>query len=347
MRKMLAVFVLSLFLVCAFALTRAIARFDEYPHHGLPTEVWLHPVPQGDMLELFRQPESWARARAQTDVIGFYRAMVRDSPCGQPCGPNTFENFMNVVPGGAFRMVTQEWGKKISIEAAAVKASNCDDIYKAIRPVIDTLDDVHENGGRVDYISLDEPFFSGTNPVTHPGFGGCGQTFEWTAEQMRVYYNAINTAYPDVQIGLMEPYPAMTPDEIMTSVLALEAVGIRIPFFHLDLDPRHVTDIAAQAQADMRRLREFFHAKGIPFGVLIVGGDGRTNEDFFSDAWALFLLQYSALGLTEHTKFQSWAKKEFENSDSDRTIPDVLPDSNPNRHTGFLLRVLEYVRADQ
>lgn len=318
--------------------------------HDLPTEVWLQPAPAGDMLEMFRHPEQWERARAQTDVIGFYSVSAFDFPadpggydCGVPCGPNSLANFR---AADVFRTVTQVWGKKIAIEAGAVKAHSCDDIRKEAIPALIVLDNITAAGGRADYIAIDESFAAGTNPVDTPGFGGCGQNIAWTAARVKEYMDIVHARHPETQIGLIEPYPHESADAIMSAILEMEHLGVRLPFFQLDFDFFAGERNKEHYIADIRRIREFCRAKGIRFGVIIWGADGRSNEAYFADAWGSFLTVYAAVGLTEITKFQSWAESEPTNLNSRKFAPDVLPETNPNRHTGFLLRVLDYIRTN-
>src|SRR5512134_886940 len=91
------------------------------------TRVWLVPVPAGDMLRMAKEPELWMKARARVDVFSFYELHAVSQPgweCGTPCGPNTFEAFRDVIPGGMFKWLHDQ-GIQLSLETGAVKSYAC------------------------------------------------------------------------------------------------------------------------------------------------------------------------------------------------------------------------------
>lgn len=324
--------------------------------HSVPrnigTEVWLVPAPAGNTLEMARQPETWSRARARVDVFGFYAVQAYDHPgfvCGIPCGENNMANLRTVVPGGMFKWLNDQ-GIRIAVEAGSVKPYQCTEeaiIDRAVNPVLTSLGNIEESGGRVSYIALDEPLASSTpsgDPRFGPGHIGCGLSSEQTAGLVKFYITKVHENFPHVEIGLIEPYPAFSAEEIMSFVLELEHAGVRLPFFHLDLHLQRQVRERADATTDVRRLREFFRAKGIPFAVIIFGEDGRSNEGYSADAWATARMVAATSGVTGQTVFQSWAESVPGDLTSLKDKPDNIPESDPFSHTGLMLRILDFLR---
>lgn len=321
------------------------------PQPGAPrnqgTRVWLVPVPAGDLLRLAKEPALWEKARARVDVLSFYVLSAYDHPgfeCGLPCGPNTYPALRDAVPGGMFKWVYDQ-GIQISIDVAAVKDFACtpEKMRDMAAQATVAIRNVEATGARVSFLDLDEPFSSGTNPVNTPGFGGCALTVADTAQLLKLYIDEVHRQSPQVQVGLIEPYPHMSADMIMNAVLELERLGIRLPFLHIDMQLQQAVGERSDTVKDLKRIREFCRARSIPFGVIIFGSDGRTNEGYSRDAWATMRTIVGAVGVTDETIFQSWAESEPGNLNCRKFIPETVPDSNPVTHTGQLLRMLEYM----
>jgi hypothetical protein len=313
------------------------------------TRVWLVPVPAGDMLRLAKEPALWEKSRSRVDVFSFYFLHAyhhNGFTCGVPCGPNTYDAFRTVVPGGMFKWLSDQ-GIRLAMEAGAVRSHTCTEerIRESVSSVHRALENVEATGARMSFISLDEPFMSGTNPVGAEGFGGCGLSLGQTAELVRQYTDGIHARFGYVQVGLIEPYPHLSADTIISAMLELERLGSPVPFLHIDLSLKEAVRDGTDSNAGLRRIREFCKARGIPFGVIIMGYEGRSNEGFAEDAWATMRAAASAVGVTEDTIFQSWAESEPGNLSSRKFVPDAVPESSPVSHTGQLLRMLEYLNV--
>ena len=72
------------------------------------------------MLRLFEAPEEWPRARQIMNVFEFYQGhLLTQVSAGE--GPNSYTAF---VKADAFRKLLR-WGKRIAVEAGAVKEGYC------------------------------------------------------------------------------------------------------------------------------------------------------------------------------------------------------------------------------
>lgn len=309
------------------------------------TQVWLVPVPAGDMMRLAEQPESWPTAQQRIDVVSVHVLQAYHHPgfeCGVPCGPNTYPNLMQVVPGGMFKWLSERF--ILGIDSESVKSHACtEELVRGLANMtLNAIVNAERHGGRVSYLSMDEPFASGVFPVDTPGFGGCGLSVHEVARLQRVYNDTIHAAFPRVAIGFIEPYPKFSVEEIMSQLLELEHAGVPIPYFHLDLHLQGAIRERSDVAHDLRRLHEFCRARGIPFATIIFGEDGTSNEGYAADAWATARLIATTTGVTEHTVFQSWAESEPGNLVSRKDKPDTVPETDPFTHTGLVLRILEF-----
>ncbi len=310
------------------------------------TQVWLAPAPAGDMLELARQPDLWPQVQEQVKVFSFYQRQVSDSTgllCGPFCGPNTYPDFMEAVPGGMIHWLSQRF--QLAVEVVSVKDYSCTD--EMIRQVANgantVIDNIKTAGGQVTYLSLDEPFTSGTSPVNTPVIGGCDLQPDQVAQLQRSFNDVVYAKHPEVQIGLIETYPKFSPAQLISFIGALDRAGVSLAFFHLDVDKNAVDNQHVDFANDVRMIREFFAQRNIPFGVIITGADGSSDAKFAAGAWVMLRLVASSIGVTEHTVFQSWTESVRGDQNSPRIHPSTVPQSDPTKHTGQVWEMLKYL----
>jgi len=293
------------------------------------------------MLDMFRHPEQWQESRSRTNVMKLYAGQTM--PGGWDlCGNNTLENLISVVPGGAFRWLNQN-NIRIAIETGAVKECSCGrnpDTEVAI--TLNAISGVRAGGASVDYIAMDEPFNSGL-PGQHDFADPklqCGYSVEQTAKMTKYYVDAVHRSYPNIQIGLIEPYAYFTVEQIKSFILALENNGYRIPFFHLDFDPVYNVNFGG----DIAELADFCRSKGIKFGVIIIGGDGSSTQTATAGSYAAVERISAALGSVRNQDYilvQSWLANPAVPKGMARDFPLNLPESDPATMTGFLNTILK------
>lgn len=323
---------------------------SEMPSPGMRnegTQVWIVPVPAGDMMKLAQQPDLWPRAASRTDVVSLYGGSAYHHPgyeCSSHCGPNSYQALVNAVPGGMFKWLSDRF--ILAMEMGSIKEFACtqERLPKVIAPVIIAINNIKAADGRLTYLSLDEPFMAGTN--TTPGlFGGdwppCALTATEVARLQKMFNDEVHAVHPEVKIGLIEPYPHFSVDQIMSFINELEAMEIRLPYFHLDFDQPRAVSGDHDWKRDIRRLHEFCRAKGIPFSVILWGWDGRSNEQFAISYWNTTRATLQAVGVTEHTVLQSWAGAGPGTVVSG--VPDTVPETSDVTHTGLLLRTLDFL----
>ena len=159
----------------------------------------------------------WSQARSRLRGFQFYQQSLR-SWC-PTCGGNNVGQLLNAVPGGAFRYL-RDHDIQIGVEAGAVKEHTCDG-RELGRVLIEDIAPVYATGAHVTFVAMDEPFTAALPVRGVSTFGRCGLSVDDTAVQVSAFANTVRAAHPDIRIGLIEPYPYFTIDEIMTFVRVL------------------------------------------------------------------------------------------------------------------------------
>ena len=112
------------------------------------------------MLRMFEHPEEWTRARQLMSVYNITQQHTFETP-HPVTGPNTYQALVRV---DAFRKLAA-WHKKLSIGSWAVKEFYCTDdasgMNQAINDTLKAIAAVNAAGGKVDYLSMDEPWVAG------------------------------------------------------------------------------------------------------------------------------------------------------------------------------------------
>lgn len=280
-----------------------------WPRDGAPLafrrEIWFTPGPgTTDMLRLFEREDEWSRARATMNVFKFYQGHTLRNPTSI-VGPNRLEAFDRL---DAFRRL-QHWGKRIAIEAGAVKEFYCtpDDtgMRRSVRDTVEALGNVSAARGRVTYVAMDEPFAAGQARVCG------GPALAPTADRLVAYMTGVHAAFPEVRIGLIEPYPFL-PAALWPEMLRLLHERNIVPaFLHVDVN---LADIRPDRDAfgrDVIMFGNLAHLYRIPFGVIIWGTDGDADSQFAAGAMRLADQVHRTFRswdvMPEHLIFQSWA----------------------------------------
>jgi hypothetical protein len=310
-----------------------LARLGAQPDSPIPDRVWFTPAPaSADMVRLFEAADEWSRSRDRIDVFKFYQ---QHTLAAHPVvGPNTFEALSRV---GAFRKVG-DWGKRLALEAGAVKEFYCTadatGMTESVKSTVTSLAAIEQAGGTVSYLAMDEPFLAGRSLTC----GGPGP--EPTADRLTTYITGVKRAYPQVRIGLIEPYPAFSVEELAAMLRLTRERGVPLAFLHVDVNLDAVNPRRHYVQRDMARLSVISAAEQVPFGVIVWGVNGDDAALYSADALQLA----SAFGTgfaqwkrsPDHVIFQSWA----ESAGGQRAIPNNLPESDPMSMTGIMERVL-------
>jgi hypothetical protein len=284
------------------------------PATRAPATVWF--APNGgtpDLIALFSEAQRWAKARGQVDVVKFGPGQVE---MAKTPSANGFAALQQV---DAFRKL-QQWGIAIAIEAPAVKEWDCSGRGNTRDPrvrgdaktaTLTYIKNVYTAGASVKFIAMDEPMVS--------GLGACHDSIEEAAGNTAGYAKGllsdsnIPTWAPGLAVGDIEAYPSKTVGQIEQWVSTLEKDGFQPAFFHLDVDVHDVEIRGPKLSfaADMQALKAFFHARGIPFGIVFWSGYDPENSDlsYYNHVIAWAKRVHAAIGAPDQSIFQSWVRR--------------------------------------
>jgi len=270
------------------------------------------------MFEPGGQPR-WSQARSRLRAFQFYQQSLR--PTCLNCGPNNVGKLLNAVPGGAFRYL-KDHDIQIGVEAGAVKEHTCDGRENA-RVLTQDVQPVYATGAHLTFVAMDEPFTAALPVRGVSPFGRCNLSIGHTIVQVAAFMRSFRATYPDVRIGLIEPYPYFTVDEILTFIRALEDnEGVDIAFFRLDFDVRHRYNADTNTKADLKRLRDFLSGRQIELEVIVTGYDGRTDAAAVASAMALAYEVSGVIGRPHSVVFQDWSSDKLGLGASARNLPE-------------------------
>jgi hypothetical protein len=295
-------------------------------------QVWFTPGPATpDLLELFQSGSQWADARERLAVFKFYQQHLMVPPPPIVEG-NTYTALRDVH---AFRRLTVGWHKRIAIEVGAVKLQYCSSDgsaeTNAIRDTVDAIGAVEVAGGRVSLLAMDEPFYAAAT------VRACGAPDPEAAVSRVVnFILGVKTRYPEVVIGLIEPWPYFRAATIVRFLVDLQARGVPMAFLHTDAGVDQMkpgTDFAGE----MRYLAEVCAEQGTRFGMIFNGDSGQSNAAYMAGAWQRVRMTADAFAdwpdMPQDLIFQSWAQ----DSPGGRSVtPSNLPESAEDTHTGFI-----------
>jgi hypothetical protein len=246
----------------------------------------------------------WSQARSRLRGFQFYQQSLRPSCNG--CAGNSVGRLLSAVPEGAFQYLKQH-DIQIGVEAGAVKEHTCDGRELA-RVLIEDLAPIYATGAHVTYVAMDEPFTAALPVRGDSPFGRCNFSIDQTVVQVDAFMDTVRSTYPDIRIGLIEPYPYFTVDEIMTFVRALEDnEKVGLAFFRLDYDVRHKFNADTNSRNDLLRLRDFLAGRKMELEVIVTGYDGRTDAASVASAMALAYEVSGVIGRPHSVVFQDWS----------------------------------------
>jgi hypothetical protein len=168
---------------------------------------------------------------------------------------------------------------------------------------------IHNDGGNLEYVAMDEPLFFSS---VFTGKGGCHVPVTDTVANAAINIEAMWAVFPDVQIGDIEPIVNVNSDGLSQDELVARyqqgaeafkaALGKPLAFFDADLDWNSTT-----VAHDLTAFCRMIDAEGIPFGV-IYNGDGGDDSDA---AWVNSARRHMAfaealVGTPDLVIFQSW-----------------------------------------
>jgi|GEM_PF-3637424 len=328
------------------------------------SHVWFSPnTGSTDMLDLFTNPAQWDTARAHIDVFSFKAGHLNSWPCYW-CDTNTITNLIKVQ---AFSKLNT-WGKEIAIEIApplpqGVYPDDCELEYqlawqKAYNWTVDAINNVQNNGGTVKHLIIDEPIRRWYSKLFPNGGPACQvDSIADIAAFVSDYINALQTAFPTMEIGQIILYPQVSVDEIKTYLTEMESLGTSLSYITLDVHGARIFEYGTpggivslrEVRNDLQELKLFFDTLNIGFGPILtdLGWNCKyweigeyVDETYYNGAMFWIDPVKQAIGEPEYKIFQSWVSPHYSDTNLLRqTFPINLPENNYDifSHTRLLL----------
>lgn len=288
-------------------------------------QIWFAPLDNGyrdflkdtgspDFMELFGPTAPWPEVRRTINAFKLYTGFVVQA---SDTDFHTVIDFLrrHRIPLALETQILTPIGKCGSIEGYAEDARN-NRAYQRI----------HDAGGVVAYIAMDEPLYYGNIAAR-----GCHSSIDDLAENAARRITSLKVLFPDVQIGDIEPPTGFTLQEINEFLprwahAFRQATGSNLAFFHSDIVwDRPWTD-------RLQTIIGILDTLSIPSGVIYNAAPMPDSDISWANA------------VTEHTKqvevfmgrhpdqviFQSWVKNPRH----------VLPENAPGSFTNVILTYL-------
>lgn len=279
------------------------------------------PGPNSDFVEAFNHPESWANAARHINVLLI-----------------STQTFV-AAPDDFIRKIIQ-FTKINKISLGVTAEFQCGKVPGTPQLAQLVAKKIATSGGDIQYIVMDEPLF-----WVHftPRSSGCQLSLDETVAKTAAIVNAFLSQNPTAIVGDIEPFPAlaMWPGwkqsfDYWNSKLEAQIMR-KMAFLHLDFDWRTPQlTIGNDEQEDpssihalLVQLKQFADARDIPLGMIIDGKPtARSDKNWFSEAQYNSDIVASSGVSFQHIIYASWHQ-----------YPEkILPDSNPNTFSGFILR---------
>src|SRR5436305_1263256 len=180
-----------------------------------------------DMLDLFRHPELWARARERIGVFKFVPPHVDPQIAA---GRNSYAGLKD---SGAFALLRQ-WGIRVAVEEGAVKEWDCTGTKQAAPATIGHIANIAAAGAALQVVAMDEPLVSGRGP--------CALSIDEIAARTAAYVAAVSGSNEaqrfgrPIEIGDIEAYSSTDVVTLIAWLRALAAHGFKPAFLHLDIN---------------------------------------------------------------------------------------------------------------
>jgi hypothetical protein len=284
----------------AFLVLLAIAAA---PCHASKPTIWFCPLdlrPDGhgasDYMELFKPDAAWQKAARHVGVFKIYPQWIHNASDQDLKTEFADLNRRHIGLAMEFGVLTARPGRGRGVEGQGGESL----LAMARR--------VHDNGGILKYVAMDEPIFFGT---VYNGKNAFALTVDEMAENAAANIKAMWNEFPNVQVGDIEPLAPTTAQGLSRTELIAryvqgmeafqKALGRPLAFFDADIDwgaPDYI--------GFLKDLRHAVVAHHLPFGVIYNGQGENSNADWLRAARRRTVECEAKAGTPDVVIFQSW-----------------------------------------
>lgn len=289
--------------------------------------VWLGARP--DFIELFHDDAAWDansgrwyRAARHVRVVKFSTQFLQAVP--DAILLRIVRNLRRQGIALGLESLAQNWYKELPVCGQGVEGYSDPGSANQIVAKLKRVE------GRLDYIAMDEPLWFGHY---YRGKNACMSSIQNVAKRVAVIIGIYTSAFPNVVVGDIEPFPALVDQPNWAADYAEWvkefhlATGTRLAFLHMDFnwgDPRlnqpgNARMPDAQAIAQMASDVAFVvRTNGLQVGMICNGNDDAVTGELWMRQARAHIDYVKASGINpDHVTFESWVKH------PGRTLPDA------------------------
>lgn len=287
--------------------------------------------------DMLRRENEWSKLRGSIQSIGYWPWLLN-------------VHFNDDQIRELFSQL-KRWNLKVGFEVPVLKAANWggDSLPLQSKQAFDQLQRFAARFKtlgmeEVSWFSFDEPLYAARHVI--PSQSTAQQRLALGIAETAQYIAMTRQAYPASRVGDIEPFPALTFDEITNSIRGIQEACAKqrlhgLDFLRLDVDWDRMERTKEGSWADVKRIEDFCRTNGIAFGLIYWSADqprlaaaGQSNDRVWRSGIMKQWREYAATGGSpDQIVLESWLH-----------IPErVVPETDPDTFTGA---ALEFLRSN-
>jgi hypothetical protein len=327
--------------------------------------VWIVPPPwpgNGDCLrELIDRDREWTTTRHSIRGVGYYLWLL-----------NHFHSDLEIR-----KLFTQleAWQLGFGLEVPVLKPPNWgfpqplknEDAFDALLRFTKRFRSLGMQ--RIDYLAFDEPVYAARHAMPAAGqevptvvdvelVGGtkidpvAARRIAFGVSETVAFMQRARGAYPGTRLGIIEPYPALSSDELKAAIATIQKNCEKnaiagLDFFRIDIDWYLIEQQQTGSWSDIQQLQQFCRKQGLDFSIIFwaanyprlagnTAGDSAGRESIPADVWTEAVLHqgqsyHRVGGRLDEIVIQSWLP-----------VPQhAVPESARHTFTGSVLQFQE------
>jgi len=348
-----------LFLALCLFCSNGLAGESPAPSGQEVPKAWIMPTPwvgNGQSLrDMINRGDEWKETRKHIAGVGYWPYLLNQFHSDEEIR-EFFAKLREWDLGFGFEVVVVKGPGWIHLEdpKSTLDAKSAFAMFQKFAPRFQSL-----GMNRVDWISMESSFIAARTgipiaqiPDARPIelFGtvkndpDAARQLAYGVEETVSYMAMMRKAYPGTKLGLIEPHPALSLDELKTAVLGIQKgcaeLGIKgLEFFRLDLDWARL-ERENRPWGDVKTIEDMFEENGIPFSVIFWASDWPHKNQAGTDTPATW--REGVLHCAKKYREAGGTPAEIIIADWNWTTAPSVPDSDPDTFTGSSL---EYFKA--
>ncbi len=256
---------------------------------------WFQPnIGSKDLLDLFNDPQRLAHV----DVFGLYVQEILTDVSTPQLGTNIYPNLVDADVFGQLAHL----GIPLAIELGAVKPGDCH-AQSNISGMQTALQRVHDAGGVVGYLTMDEPLTANQQ--------ACGGNLEACADAVASFIQSVAAIDDTIQVGWIEAWPEVSYADQVLFLSLLESRHALPRHWHLDIDWNRAAHEHKDPATFIHQCQSLADSYGIVLGVQVNSTVDpiATDAAHYTNLQALATKLHGILPDAQRVIVQSWATR--------------------------------------